>query len=118
MRTILTAVALAAAMSTSGSAAEITGYVSDDACATKSAASARAADWIKADAFEACVKKCVKDGSRMVFVTEDNKILTFDAASKAKVMPLMGHHVRVTGTARAGTLTVDRIAAIAMTPAK
>lgn len=118
MRTILTAAALATAMSATGFAADMTGYVSDDACATKSAKSARAADWIKADAFEACVKRCVKEGSSMVFVTEDNKILRFDARSNAKAMPLLGHHVKVTGTATGGTLTVDSIAAIPMSKAK
>jgi hypothetical protein len=50
----------------------------------------------------------------MVFVTEDNKILRFDQASSAKVMPLMGHRVKVTGTAKDGTLMVDTIAAIEM----
>ncbi len=114
MKKVMIALALAACTSVPGFAAEMTGYVSDDACATKSAKASKAMDWIKVDAFEACVKKCVKEGSAMVFVTEDNKILRFDQASNGKAMPFMGHRVKVTGTAKDGILTVDKIAAIEM----
>jgi hypothetical protein len=41
----------------------MTGYISDEACAVKSAKSAKAADWIIPDAFEACAKRCLKEGS-------------------------------------------------------
>ena len=101
--------------STSGFAAEMTGYVSDQSCAASRSSEKHAMDWIKPDLFEACVKKCVKEGSSMVFVTEDNKILTFDAASNAKAMAHMGHRVKVTGSASNGVLKVDSIAPIAMT---
>ena len=50
----------------------------------------------------------------MVFVTEDNKILRFDASSNAKAMAHMGHRVKVNGTAKDGTLKVDTIASIDM----
>jgi hypothetical protein len=116
MKKLLAVAALSALCSTSGLAAEMTGYISDDACALKSAKSAKAADWINPDAFEACAKRCLKEGSTAVFVTEDNKVLTLDASSSAKAMPLVGHRVKVTGTATASTLTVDTIAAIAMKP--
>jgi hypothetical protein len=111
MKKVMMALALAACTSVPAFAAEMTGYVSDDACAAKSAKASKAMDWIKV---EACVKKCVKEGSAMVFVTEDNKILRFDQASNAKALPLMGHRVRVTGTAKDGVLKVDTIAAIEM----
>src|SRR5262245_32453559 len=114
MKKVMMALALTACTSAPAFAAEMTGYVSDDACATKSAKASKAVDWINVDAFEACVKKCVKEGSAMVFVTEDNKILRFDQASNAKAMPLMGHRVKVTGTAKDGILTVDTIAAMEM----
>lgn len=114
MRKALATVALAAALTASVVAAEMTGYVSDDSCAAKSAASAKAIDWIQPARFEACVKKCQKEGSPLVFVTEDNKILTFDAASTAKATALMGHRVKVTGTATGGVLKIDSIAAIEM----
>jgi hypothetical protein len=116
MRKLLAVAALSAMCSTSGLAAEITGYISDDACAVKSAKAAKAADWIVPEAFEACAKRCLKEGSSAVFVTEDNKILKLDASSNAKAMPLLGHRVKVTGTATSSTLSVDTIAAIAMKP--
>ena len=116
MKKLLAVAAMSAVFSTSGFAAEMTGYISDDACAVKSAKAAKAADWIKADAFEACAKKCVKEGSTAVFVTEDNKVLRLDPASSAKVMPLLGHRVKLTGTEKDGTLKVETIAAIAMKP--
>jgi Protein of unknown function (DUF5818) len=116
MKKLLAVAALSALFSTSGLAAEMTGYISDDACAVKSAKSAKAADWIIPDAFEACAKRCLKEGSSAVFVTEDNKVLRLDASSNAKAMPLLGHRVKVTGTATDGTLKVDTIAAIAMNP--
>jgi len=102
--------------SSTGFAAEMTGYISYDSCAIKSAKSTKAADWIIPEEFEACVKHCLKDGSSAVFVTEDNKILKLDASSTAKAMPLVGHRVKVTGTATNSTLTVETISAIAMKP--
>jgi hypothetical protein len=116
MKKLLAVAALSAMCSIDGLAAEMTGYISDDACAVKSAKSARAADWIIPEEFEACVKHCLKDGSSAVFVTEDNKILRLDAGSNAKAMPLVGHRVKVTGTTTSSTLTVETISAIAMKP--
>jgi hypothetical protein len=74
----------------------------------------KAVDWTKPDLFESCVKKCVKEGSKMAFLTEDNKILKFDAGSSAKAMPHMGHRVKVTDTAADGVPRVQTIAAIDM----
>jgi hypothetical protein len=116
MKKLFAVAALAAMFSTSGLAAEMTGYISDDACAIKSAKSAKAADWIIPEAFEACAKRCLKEGSTAVFVTEDNKVLKLDAGSSAKAMPHLGHRVKVTGTATDSTLKVDTIAMIAMKP--
>lgn len=96
-------------------AAEMTGYVSDQTCAANRASEKRAMDWIKPDVFESCVRKCSKEGSALVFLTEDNKMLTFDAASSAKAKAHMGQHVKVTGTSANGVLKVDSIATIAMT---
>jgi hypothetical protein len=87
----------------------IVGYVSDSECATKSAKASSAAEWIKPAAFEDCVKKCLKDGSTAVFVTEDNKVLQFDRASAAKIQPFHGHKVSVTGTLQGTTLSVERV---------
>ena len=90
-------------------AASLTGYVSDRTCATSSADKKSAAEWIKPAAFESCVKKCVKEGSEAVFLTEDNKILTFDAASKQKMSEYLGKKVSVTGNVKDGNLSVDSI---------
>ena len=87
----------------------IVGYVSDTKCAMSGAAKKTAAEWIQPAAFEKCVKDCVKDGSEAVFVTEDNKILKFDAASKGKVTPFLGHKVSVTGTVTGAIIKIDSI---------
>src|SRR5476649_2704871 len=83
------------------------GYISDNKCAASGSKAKSAAEWIKPAAFEKCVKDCVKDGSDAVFVTEDNKILTFDKASASKIMPFLGHKVSVTGNVKDGTLTIE-----------
>ena len=44
-----------------------------------------------------------------VFVTEDNKIVKFDAAAKEKIKPFVGHKVNVAGTIKNGVLTIDSI---------
>ena len=90
-------------------AAEITGYVSDAKCAASGAKAKTAAEWIKPAAFENCVKDCVKDGSDAVFVTEDNKMLKFDAASLDKMKAHLGHKVRVTGKVEGNVLKVDSV---------
>jgi len=93
-------------------AAEMTGYVSDAKCAASGAKAKTAAEWIKPAAFEKCVKDCVKDGSEAVFLTEDNKIVKFDAAAKAKITPFLGHKVNVTGSIKDGVLTIEKIASV------
>jgi hypothetical protein len=91
-----------------------TGYVSDNQCAVSGSKAKKASDWVNPDKFESCVQKCAKAGSQLVFVTEDNKILKFDADSLQKVTPLLGHRVSVTGTLENGTLKVDKVTGIKM----
>jgi hypothetical protein len=98
-----------AALTSTAFAAEYTGYLSDEQCAAGGAKSKTAAEWIKPAAFEGCVKKCVKAGSAVVFVTEDNKIVKIDAKSMEKVEPQLGHKVKVTGKIEDGTLKIDTI---------
>lgn len=88
------------------------GYISDTKCATSGAKAKTAKEWIQPAAFEDCVKKCVKEGSPAVFVTEDNKILTLDAASTAKITQYLGHKVSVTGKVEGTTLKIDTITAL------
>ncbi len=97
-------------------AAEITGYISDNVCVSKNTSKTSAMDWIQPAAFEACAKKCVKEGSSVVFVTEDNTILQLDAASVAKAMPHLGHRVSVQATIKDGTVTLSSISTIKMGP--
>jgi hypothetical protein len=56
----------------------------------------------------------VKEGSEAVFVTEDNKIIKFDAAAKDKIKPFLGHKVNITGTIKNGVLTIDSITGLKM----
>ena len=95
-------------------AEKMTGYISDDKCAASGSKAAKATEWISPDLFESCVKKCMKAGSTMVFVTEDNKVLKLDAASTQKALPHLGHRVSLSGTVDNGSLKIDEIASIKM----
>jgi hypothetical protein len=113
--TVSLSLALLAALSTVATAADaITGYISDAKCATSGSKAKTAAEWIKPAAFEACVKKCVKEGSDAVFVTEDNKILKFDTASLPRVTRYLGRKVSVTGNVKDGTIKIASIAPLKM----
>ena len=113
MRMFITVVGLSVASFSAVAAAPansaIVGYISDTKCATGGAKAKTAAEWIQPAAFEDCVKKCVKEGSAAVFVTEDNKILKVDAASSAKIEQYLGHKVSVTGKVEGTTLKIDTI---------
>lgn len=95
-------------------AEQLTGYVSDEQCASHSSKAAKATDWIDPKAFESCAQKCVKKGSAIVFVTEDNKVLKLDADSTKKASAHLGHRVSVTGKVENGTLKIEKIASIKM----
>ena len=115
MRMLIAVAALSvASVSTFAAGDAIVGYVSDNKCAMSGAKAKTAAEWIKPAAFEECVKTCVKAGSEAVFVTEDNKILTFDKASVAKITPVLGRKVSVTGSVKDHTLKVDGITGLKM----
>jgi hypothetical protein len=109
VKKLIAVFALATLASVAPQAASLTGYVSDTKCATGAAAKGTAAEWIKPALFEQCVKDCVKEGSEAVFVTEDNKIVKFDAAAKDKIKPFLGHKVNITGSIKNGVLTIDSI---------
>lgn len=109
MKRLFAVLTLSSLFSLAAFAAEYTGYISDEKCASASAKSKTAAEWIKPAAFESCVKKCVKDGSAVVFVTEDNKLYKIDANSMDKAMSQLGHKVTLTGKIDGGTITIDTI---------
>ncbi len=70
-----------------GKSATVNGWVSDAKCGAKGANASA----------EACTKKCVAAGEKMVIVTDgDNKVLAVDNQDALKGHE--GHHVTVTGT--------------------
>jgi hypothetical protein len=113
MKKLLVVATFVALYSVTAFAGQWTGYISDEKCANAGAKSAKASDWIHPAVFESCAQKCAKEGSKVIFLTEDNKQVTLDAASLKKVMPLLGHRVSVTGTMENGTLKVDTVTQIA-----
>lgn len=114
MKTLCVLLGLSALAGMTAFAGEFTGYLSDEKCAAGGAKAKTAAEWIQPKAFESCVKSCVKGGEAVVFVTEDNKILKIDASSMDKVMPVIGHKVKVTGKVEGGKLAVDSISTLPM----
>lgn len=69
-----------------GKSTTVNGWVSDDKCGAKGAN----------DKAEACTKKCLAAGAKMVIVTDkDQKILMVDNPDALK--DHVGHHVAVTG---------------------
>lgn len=106
--------ALIALSALSAFAGEMTGYISDEKCASSNAKAGAAREWIQPSAFESCVQRCVKAGSAAVFVTEDNKILKFDAESSKKIAAHLGHKVVINGTEHDGVLKIESIRSVQM----
>lgn len=75
-----------------------TGVISDSKCGAAHATKMNAK----------CVESCVKGGQAPVLVS-DGKVLKIDDASKEKVMPHLGHKVKVTGTEKDGTVMIESI---------
>ena len=79
-------------------ATTVNGYVSDSKCGAKGA-NAKAAE---------CTKKCIKEGARMVVVTDgDQKVLTVD--NPDELTGHEGHHVAVTGAVSGESIHVDSV---------
>ncbi|HYL36081.1 MAG TPA: hypothetical protein VEV17_09230 [Bryobacteraceae bacterium] len=109
MQKLIAVLVLFTVACTAALAAEMTGYISDTKCAAEHAKAATASGWIHPKVFESCAKMCVKDGSEAIFLTEDNKVVKIDAASLDKVMPHLGHKVKLNGKVEGGHLKVDSI---------
>jgi len=112
VKKLIAVVALSALACATALAGEMKGYISDTKCAAEHAKSSTAAGWIHPKVFESCAKMCVKDGSEAVFLTEDNKVVKIDAGSLDKVMPHLGHKVKLNGKVENGQLKVDSISTI------
>jgi len=76
----------------------VNGWVSDSKCGAKGA-NAGAAE---------CTKKCIKEGAKMVVVTDgDQKVLTVDNPKKLEGHE--GHHVEVTGKVSGDSIHVSSV---------
>lgn len=93
---------------------QMTGYVSDEACAARGSKAAKATDWMNPKVFPSCAQKCAKKGSPLVFVTEDNKVLKLDADSTQKASAHLGRRVSVDGKVENGMLKIEKIATLKM----
>jgi hypothetical protein len=89
--------ALAAGLSSVATAAEFKGYIIDQKCSANPA--------MKGDV--ACATKCLKGGSPAVLVTDEGKV--YKIADQAKVIPLAGKQVTITGAMTGDTITVASI---------
>lgn len=79
-----------------GKSATVKGWVTDDKCGAKGAN----------EKAEACTKKCLGAGAKMVVVTDgDEKVLKVDNPDALKGHE--GHHVAVTGTMKGDSIHVD-----------
>jgi hypothetical protein len=81
-----------------GKSATVKGWVVDDKCGAKGANAGA----------EACTKKCLAAGAKMVVVTDgDQKIVSIDNPDALKGHE--GHHVAVTGTMKGDAIHVDSV---------
>jgi hypothetical protein len=81
-----------------GKSTTVKGWITDAKCGAKGANAAG----------EACTKKCVAAGEKMVVVTDgDSKVLAVDNQDALKGHE--GHHVAVSGTMSKDTLHVDSV---------
>jgi hypothetical protein len=79
-----------------GKTSTVNGWVSDDKCGAKGAN----------DKAEACTKKCLDGGAKMVIVTDkDQKVLAVDNPDALK--DHVGHHIAVTGMVKGDSIHVD-----------
>jgi hypothetical protein len=88
---------LAAGMSISAMAADWSGYIIDESCASKKAMLGNVA----------CAQACIKRGAAAVLVTADGTI--YKIADQDKAIPEAGKKVTISGTMKADTISVDSI---------
>ncbi len=79
-----------------GKSTTVNGWVADDKCGAKGANAGA----------EACTKKCLAAGAKMVIVTDkDQKVLAVDNPDALKGHE--GHHIAVTGAVKGDSIHVD-----------
>ena len=97
MKKTILAFALVAGFSTVAMAAEFKGYIIDEKCSAKAAMKGNVD----------CATMCIKGGSPAVLVTEEGKV--YKIADQAKVTPLAGKMVTITGDMKGDTITVASV---------
>ncbi|MBV8907274.1 MAG: hypothetical protein JOZ22_26830 [Acidobacteriia bacterium] len=97
MKKALALIGLAAGISASAMAADVTGYIIDQMCSGNA----------KMRGDVECANKCIKGGSPAVLVTEDGKV--YKIADQAKVTPDAGKKVTLTGKLNGDTISVDKV---------
>jgi hypothetical protein len=84
---------------TSGAGAGLAGYIVDQSCALKGKGM-----WTNAQ----CIARCLRDGDKMVLVTEEGKV--YQIANPDKIEPdSYGQRVTVAGKTDGDTITVDSL---------
>jgi hypothetical protein len=89
--------ALGLLLSAGAVAADFSGYIIDQTCASKPAMKGN----------EACARKCIKGGSPAVLLTSDGKVYKND--DQAKAIEHAGQKVKVTGTLDGDTIKIESI---------
>jgi opacity protein-like surface antigen len=97
MKKALALIGLAAGISASAMAADVTGYIIDQMCSGNA----------KMRGDVDCANKCIKGGSPAVLVTDDGKV--YKITEQAKVIPDAGKKVMLTGKLSGDTISVENI---------
>jgi Protein of unknown function (DUF5818) len=97
MRNAFLAFLLTVGLSVGAFAAEFKGYIIDEKCSAKAAMRGNVD----------CATTCIKGGSPAVLVTPEGKIYKLD--DQAKVVPLAGKQVIITGMMKGDTIAVDSV---------
>lgn len=100
MKKIAILSALAAGMCVSAFAADFTGYIVDQNCASKKEMLGN----------EQCAQSCIRRGAAAVLATDDGKI--YKITEQDKVKEVAGKKVTITGKLDGETLSVDSIKAM------
>jgi hypothetical protein len=97
MNKAILALALAAGFSTVAMGAEFKGYIIDEKCSTNAGMKGNVE----------CATMCIKGGAAAVLVTDEGKV--YKIADQAKVVPLAGKQVTITGEMKGDTITVASV---------
>jgi hypothetical protein len=97
--------AVCLAMAPIGAAETLRGVIGDSGCATKHSADKHGGN---AKSHEDCVKKCIENGAKFVFLSGD-KIFKIANQDFADLKAHAGHEVDLTGEVKEDTITVSKI---------